>query len=24
VDGWGFIDWFKFEEWLETEHGVRV
>jgi subtilisin family serine protease len=24
VDGWGFIDWFKFEEWLETEHGVKV
>jgi len=23
VDGWGFIDWWKFEEWLGTEHGVK-
>jgi hypothetical protein len=24
IDGWGFIDWWKFEEWLETEYGVKV
>jgi len=23
-DGWGLIDWFKFEEWISTQYGVRI
>jgi len=22
-DGWGLIDWFKFEQWVETQYGVK-
>jgi len=23
-DGWGFIDWFKFETWVSTQYGVKI
>jgi len=24
VDGWGFISWSLFEQWLETQYGVKL
>jgi hypothetical protein len=23
-DEWGLIDWFKFEQWIKTQYGVKL